>query len=566
MKPWRLFVLATLWLVPLAVLATVGSVLLWREGWFLRLWWLFPLCWAAAYFVSWRWRTRFRLPPIEDVKLPLYWTPRDERAWSGVRERALKPPDVAPDKLLDPHFYLQTAIDLGLEVARHYDDDATDPLGSRTVTELLAAGQLVLEDTAAFVDRSVPGSHLVTVDQWRLLAQAPGWLSTVSNVTWAVRVVFNPINIARYFTSRLVADSATRQVRENFLAWFYATFVRHVGHYAIELHSGRLRGGVERYRRLQRQLVEESGSVSQEASAGDAEGNAVAPPDDHGTARVAPSAAGPAVEAGAASAVPAPLDVCLVLVGQVNAGKSSLINSLLGRASAEVDVLPTTKSVARYRHRLPSRRDSLVLLDTSGYGDAGATAAQLRETESALSQADLVLLVMDATSPARQPDLDVLDRIEAWFDGRTDRRPPPCLGVLTHIDGLSPLLEWAPPYDWHHPARPKERSIAAAVEYVREQFGTRLSGIVPVCTDMKRERVFGVSESLVPAIVAALGEARGCAVLRTLHAELDQTHTRKLFGQLAQAGLELLTTLARDKLDRISASVASADRRPAADK
>ena len=65
--------------------------------------------------------------------------------------------------------------------------------------------------------------------------------------------------------------------------------------------------------------------------------------------------------------------------------------------------------------------------------------------------------------------------------GRPELKLPPIVGVLTHVDLLSPAMEWAPPYDWLHPQRPKEQQMRQAVQAALDQFSGRLSVVVPVC-------------------------------------------------------------------------------------
>ena len=97
-----------------------------------------------------------------------------------------------------------------------------------------------------------------------------------------------------------------------------------------------------------------------------------------------------------------------------------------------MDVLPLTQDVARYELRLDETHDRLVLLDTPGYSDAGATAEQLKATREAVRQADLILLVMAATSPAKQADATMLSA-----SGRRcrleDRRTQPGDGVVAAV-------------------------------------------------------------------------------------------------------------------------------------
>jgi len=512
LKFWRWLAILALYAVPVAVFFTVGVVVVWRSARYWWLWWLAPLCWIVAFLLTRAWRKQLAPPAEAAFVAPGHWTPRDHEAWHVVESHQRQMEKTTPGQLTDPHFYLQSAMDLALAVARHYHPKARDPIGSLTVLDLLAAAQLAIEDSAQWCRQYVPASHLLTVDQWRMLGKTPAWLSTASNVTWAASVLMNPLNVGRYLIARFTTQAATQQLRDHALGWFYLYFVSQVGFYLIEMNSGRLRGGAARYRRLQAELQR-----SAELAADGEVASAVTPE------------------------TPAePLEVRVALVGQVKAGKSSLINALLGRQQAAVDVLPQTKHVQQYELRLSTTEDRLVLLDTAGYGDDGATPEQVREMQEALRGADLVLLVMDATAPARRADVKLLGELTAWLQANLQRKPAPVLGVLTHIDQLPPALQWTPPYAWRKPSQPKEHSIAGAVAYTHEQFGAQLAEVVPVCADVARGRAWGAYEELLPAMLRVLGEARACALLRTLHAELDSHRVQAIFQQLGHACTGLL--------------------------
>lgn len=89
--------------------------------------------------------------------------------------------------------------------------------------------------------------------------------------------------------------------------------------------------------------------------------------------------------------------VLVVLAGQVNAGKSSLMNGLLGRTRAIVTEIPgTTRDFLEEQlsfDGLPVR-----LVDTAGLRETGDIVEQegVRISRDLASQADLVLLVVDA--------------------------------------------------------------------------------------------------------------------------------------------------------------------------
>lgn len=430
MRNWRLLLLTTLLVGPVAVMTAAGAWLLWIRGWWWWLWWMLPLCWGTAYLLAKRWRADWAGLPLTRLSAPPHWTPHDEQALRIVEAQQQAVESLNPERLAEPRFYLDIAVELGKSIARHYHPRSRDPVSSLTIPEILAVAHLACEDMERWVRDYVPGSHLLTVDQWRSLSRAPDWLRVASNISWVVAIALHPANLARFLASRFTMDSASKQVRANILGWFYVVYIRHVGFYLIEMNSGRLRGGAGRYRALMERFRQEPGLLAL-----DSEPSPEIPPD---------SAAGAT-----------PLEVKIAVVGQVKAGKSSLINGLLGQQRAATDILPLTQNVQRYTLELPGKRDRVLLLDTPGYGSQGPRDAQQRDTRVALQDADLVLFVMNVTNPARQADLEVMRDLAEWYSTQIRRRPPPAMGVLTHIDLLSPVLEWSAEYDWQTATTPK---------------------------------------------------------------------------------------------------------------
>ena len=522
MSLWRIITIATLLVVPVMVFVAAGAYALWERGAMGGLWWILPLCWALAWLLAKRWERHFAPVTLPDVEAPAYWTEQDRKALRLVEAQQQAVQKTPPAQLLDPHFYLQTAVDLSLRLARHYHPRSKDPLSSLTIPEILAVAHLAFEDLEDWSRKYVPGSHLLTVEHWRMLSKAPGWFRTVSNVSWAVSILLYPANIGRYLTSRLAVNSARRQIQNNVLAWFYVFFVRYVGFYVIEMNSGRLRGGADRYRRIVAQLGAER--AVDEALLGDTP--------DAGEAAPA-SALNPGEK----------ITVQVAVVGQVKAGKSSVINALLSEQLAATDVVPLTKAVQGYSLRIAREGDSediLQLLDTAGYADDAQAAAAHRDMQQAVRRADLVLLVMDVTSPARQADRLFLEGLARWFGDQPQLKRVKIVGVLTHIDGLRPFMEWNPPYDFIEPRSPKEQSIQDAVAYNRSLLGDHLAAIVPVCCDTDRGRVFGVQEWLVPAMTALMDDAKACSLVRTLHTEAAEKRVSDTLAQLRRMGLILL--------------------------
>ena len=520
----QLLLIAVLILLPIALFAGVGAWAIWQSGHLLWLSWMMPVCWGLAWVL-------LRKSKQVEVTLPeigsrIHWTPHDKAAGEIVAAEQKRIGDEATAEQLTSHtFFRDRTLDLATKLARHYHPHVADPLDALSVVEVMAVVRLVAEDMEVWFDKNVPGSHLVSIGQWRMLAKVPGWWRAVSNAGWIASVVMNPFaGIARYAASKAFVDPVTKQVQNNVFGAFFMLYLRQVGFYLIELNSGRLRGGSARYRSAMSRL---DGRAREAAGADNAVSTKVALSHE-------------------------PVTVTIAIIGQVKAGKSSLANCLLGEQRAAVDILPLTQDVARYELRLDESNDRLVLLDTPGYSDAGATREQLLATREAVRQADLILLVMAATSPAKQADATMLSELFGWFREQHHLKPPPVVGVVSKIDGLSPVMEWSPPYDWSQPIRPKEVSIREAVNYARQSVtagfgsaglgsaglgaGEGLASIVPVCTDRERHRVFGVEEWLLPVIALQLDEARACSLVRSVHHDHDRVKAWRVVSQLIASG------------------------------
>ncbi|HJZ89919.1 MAG TPA: GTPase [Gemmataceae bacterium] len=522
----RIVVFIALVALPVVFLIGVGAYHLWVTGWAFYAWWPMGLCLAAAYILAWRWQRQIRARQAE-APPPMHWTDRDRLAWKSVEERVRVADKVPEDKFGEPQFYFDTAQEMSGQLARVYRPDAMDPVGIVTVPEILTVIELASHDLNELARTYVPGSHLLTVDHWRTARKAIGWYRTATNAYWLASALFDPLKTAaRYVAAKYGMGRPLELFQQNVILWFYAEYVRKLGFYLIELYSGWLKVGTERYRELMEAHAHEPGGPA-----------FVVPPVD---GVVAPPVVVDKKEPAEPPRTTKPVGVTIAVIGQVKAGKSSLINALLGERKAETDILPLTTEVTRYDLVAPGVPTHLVLLDTAGYGRAGAEADNLEETAEVVQGADLVMLVTHARNPARKADVDFFTRLRQWFVDRPHLRFPPALVVLTHVDLLTPAMEWAPPYDWVGGSRTKEKSMADAVAAAHESF-PGIETLVPVCTAEGKQ--WGVKEELLPAIVALLGEAKSVALLRCLHAEADEGKVRKVFSQLWAAGRKVIDLL-----------------------
>jgi predicted GTPase len=503
MSRWRIVLVAAFLAIPFVVLAGLGSYFLMTLPWGFLYWWGVVAVMALGYGLAVYWQSKRQLLKPVDFTPPIHWTERDQKAWKLVEARAHAAPKVEVARLTDPQHFLAVGQEMAQELAAFYHPGARDPVGKLTLPEMLAVVELAAHDLAEMVDQYVPAGHLLTIDNFRQAKVAAGWFNTASNVMWAVSAIFNPINTGlRFAANKIGVTTPLQMLQNNLIVWFYTAYLHRIGTYLIDLNSGRLRVGATRYRELlkSRQMP------------------------------AAPDGAAPPDEADVIG------QVTVTLLGQVKAGKSSLANALLGEQRARTDVLPVHDEVQRYELKTEGIPTKLTLLDTMGYNNAGPRADQLRATQEAARHSDLLLLVLHATNPARQADLDLLKALKAHFESQPQLKHPPVLAVVTHIDLLKPSLEWKPPYHWEKPQRPKEENIHQALAAVREQLGDYVAGVVPVCA--ASGKVYGVQEWVLPAVAARLDSAHAVALLRCLTAEADTGKVRKVFGQLLAAGKE----------------------------
>ena len=99
----------------------------------------------------------------------------------------------------------------------------------------------------------------------------------------------------------------------------------------------------------------------------------------------------------------------LCLLGAPNVGKSSLMNALLGKDRAIVtDIAGTTRDVLEEEMRLSGLH--FRLLDTAGIRDTNELVEQegIRRSRAAMQEADLILLLLDASRPLNGDDRELL--------------------------------------------------------------------------------------------------------------------------------------------------------------
>lgn len=120
-------------------------------------------------------------------------------------------------------------------------------------------------------------------------------------------------------------------------------------------------------------------------------------------------------------AVAEPRGTALAIVGRPNAGKSMLLNALLGEERVIVSDVPgTTRDAVDTFLEVDGR--PLTLIDTAGirrrgHIEPGVERHSVMRASDAISRADVALLVMDATDPATAQDTHIVQLVEESHRG-----------------------------------------------------------------------------------------------------------------------------------------------------
>jgi predicted GTPase len=378
-------------------------------------------------------------------------------------------------------------------VARRFHPEAQTAWAQFSLPEALLLSERLCRDVRREALRHIPGvramrlSHLLWVqrqhERYGAVAQT-GW--RVGSGLWrTVRAALNPLQAAGQEASGMFMEKTTKVFSHRLRAYATRLLVLEIGRASIDLYSGRL-------------------ALSDE---------------DLRAAR----------EHDMASTAEAVVPVRIVLIGQVNAGKSSLLNAMAKQIRSAVGPLPTTSSAREHLLDVEGR-PTVMLVDMTGIGERAETAPELL---AQAERADLIMWVASATQPARAPDRKGLDEVRVWAKAQLARRPPPVLLALTHVDELRPAAEWTPPYDITAPAGPKARAIRAAMDAAGRALDLSGDEIVPVAIPPGREPYN--LDALWARIAVELDEAK-LVQLDRLRVGQAGVSLRDLANQLGHAG------------------------------
>jgi predicted GTPase len=474
-----LAILFLLVILPWLTLVILGVVWLWQQHYLLSAAPVLLSVYGIAWILSRKLKQDEPMPPtLPSVDPDDRWSPAAKEIWDKIDALAkdLNPADYP---LTDTARLVGLAKRIVIEVATHFRPEVGRAELDVPLRNILYIVEQVCRDMRELLDEKVPFSHLITIQEglqlwkWReKFRQANFIRRTLAMAASPFTAI--PNELSHFFTGKIA--SYPKGLLER---WLLQTIVKKIGYYAIALYSGHL---------------------------------------------MPPSLAslGPEPEE---SALPQrPLRV--LVAGQTNAGKSSLINALLGEFRTPVDVLPVADELRIYKLQHPDM-DEVLLYDSPGYGEDDFW---FRKNDRQLGDFDLVLVVCSAVQAGREADGRFLGELRNWYGTRLERRMPPVLAVVTHIDQLRPFREWNPPYDIVNPDNDKARHIREAVETVAQSLQLPFEDCPPVCLAASLE-IYNL-EAVLAAMVKKLPESLRAQYLRSLSEGQRKEKIMRLLGQL----------------------------------
>jgi predicted GTPase len=497
-------------LLPTLSLVPFGSIWLWQQGYLI--YWAAAACLVilATYFFQ---RRIFpsRAPDIPqpdsdgfadtaELANKLGWSPLEEQAMADV-EQLIRNLDL--ETLSD----WNALLDLGHKtidtVASRLHPGRSDPVWQFTPPEALAIIERVSRRLRMIAVEKVPFGDKITVAQAMNLYRWRGAVDYLEKAwdVWRMLRLANPVTAATHEVRERLSNELIQWGRDEVTRRFVEAYVREIGRAAIDLYGGRLR-------------------VTSRSLGRYVSGETAADADVIKGTRAEP--------------------LRILVAGQVSAGKSSLVNALAAEAKAAVDALPATAAFTPYaleREGFPAA----VIIDSPGLAAGGEATDAIIERAS---DCDLVLWVVGAHRADRHIDQQALQAFRQHFASRLNRRRPPVVLVLTHIDRLRPFDEWSPPYDLEAPATPKAQNIRAAVDAIAADLSFSTDDAVPV--SLQAGKAYNV-EKVWEHIAAALPEAMRAQLLRCLHDLRDEWNWSSVWSQTASAGRSLVGALRKRK-------------------
>lgn len=460
-------------------------------------------CSILAWLAARKFSAQVMRPPVPDAlqaEPSQNWTQTQKKAWQSIESICRRMEEESPE-LDDWNAFTSLFRETVETVAVHFHPDQDQAFLEMRVPDFLSIVELLSHDLRDLTTEHIPGSHIVTINDVmkgqkmvRQLKKIYNWYRFASFAVTPVNALVNEIR------HRLTGGTVSLVYKEMKL-YMTCACIRKVGFYAIKLYSGELDFDAKNMQAYVSALSENDRLQ---------------------------------VEKRDQQMAQEPLRI--VVVGQTNSGKSSLINRLFGEVRTAVDVVPTTNQVQPFvleKDGLPEA----IILDTGGYEDSTGQGGDIEVVEQALDSADLIIMVCIANHPARDADKKLLQSMRFRFR-QENRESPECIVALSHIDLLRPFREWSPPYGLNPAQGKKSEMIVAAMEATADDLELDVEHIVPI----NLQDGYNVNEALVPTILRYLPEAQRHQYLRCLDSFHEENYWKRIWEQSKGAGVLLVSS------------------------
>ncbi|MDO4558562.1 MAG: hypothetical protein Q4C47_06330 [Planctomycetia bacterium] len=552
---WWYFLVLLLHSLPWLALVGVGCLWLWERPWGLLTWGVASaITLISGTFLLKRIRSQNASIPKPITHIPQKfteaepdpdWPPQAVAAWRSVLKLAERQRK-RPFDSTDMEAYWKLFYEVIETVARQYHRNRDDPALEIPAPQVLRTMELVAADLRRAISENIPGSHILTLGDFRRLQR---WKTLGQRAYFLYRMVsfgINPVTAA----VREIRGTATNQViatsAEDFREWIVDFAIRKTGYYAIGLYGEH---------QPEEDLKPES--LPTTLSLADMEASETAKEKTSQRLSQEP--------------------VRILVIGRRGGGKTSLVAELTGtttiapgvahsRNSTFWDTRPPAptlfdpQNISSYPGK-SGESDVSVSTERTGDTDSVERGEQLvivelpgytsrdnawKKTVGEIGQADIVLLVCSALVKTDGPETLWMERFKEWTAEHPERHAPKLIVAMTKAGRLAELEQ---------ESLSDDRLLSLIRERMRRlrqnlQIPTS-TPILPV--DVTADHVAGIREpdGLRAVILGSLDEARRVRKYRCLRLRKTKENGLRRIARQFRSGFGLATAISATVLKRV---------------